>query len=463
MTQAEQTLEAPIAQLGGPREVGPVLIVALECDRPLALSSRHRLHGVDEVLLGRGKERMATRGSRLEVRVPDKWMSSTHATLTHTSAGFVLEDRGSRNGTRVGGVTTEKHLVSDGDLIELGHTLFLFREEQPIDGPEDLDVASARPEVPGILTLVPSFAAELAKIPKLAPSNVAMLLLGESGTGKEVLARAASQLSGRREFVAVNCGGLPATLIESELFGYKKGAFSGADEDRRGLVRAADGGTLFLDEIADLPAASQATLLRVLQEREVRPVGSTQAVSVDIRLISATHQDLEDKVEADAFRRDLYARISAHQITLPPVRERMEDLGILVGTLLARLVPSVDVTFDLGAARTLFRHPWPLNVRELENCLATAVALADGKPIAREHLPETIRAPRTKSAPATDDTPSDVPALSGEQREHREELVALFRKHRGNVSAVARATGKARTQIQRWLKRYALDPESYRR
>jgi DNA-binding NtrC family response regulator len=308
--------------------------------------------------------------------------------------------------------------------------------------------------------------ADFRKLVQLAAANVPVLLLGETGTGKDVAAQALHELSkAEGKFVGVNCGAIPESLMESELFGSAKGSFSGAVRDRPGLVRDAHRGTLFLDEVGDLPLASQAALLRVLQERRVRPVGGTESVAVDFRLISATNQDIDGLVSTSRFRNDLYARIAGFRLHLPPLRERREDLGILVGTLLRRIAGAYADTLTLSqeAARRLYEYDFPLNVRELENWLTAAVALAEGGRIQREHLPEIVHVDLRESFPADGKGSSAPPKpLTDEQEEHRTTVIELLREHRGNVSAVARATGKARNQIQRWLKRYALNPEDYR-
>jgi transcriptional regulator with GAF, ATPase, and Fis domain len=256
-------------------------------------------------------------------------------------------------------------------------------------------------------------------------------------------------------------------LLESELFGSTRGAYSGSVVDRPGLVRSADRGTFFLDEIGDLPLLSQAAFLRVLQEQRVRPVGGTDSVAVDVRLVSATNHDLEGLVREGKFREDLFGRVAGFRLSLPPLRERKTDLGILIGALLARLAGdrAASITLTLEAARLLYDYPFPLNVRELENWLATAIALSDGSPIRPEHLPEPVdlRDSHRDLHDGTADSarPKNRP-LSPEQQEHRETVVSLLREHRGNVSAVARAAGKARNQIQRWLQRYGLNPDDFR-
>jgi transcriptional regulator with GAF, ATPase, and Fis domain len=291
----------------------------------------------------------------------------------------------------------------------------------------------------------------------VARSNVSVMLLGETGTGKEVVARVVHTLSSRRgELVAVNCGAFPPHLVESELFGHKRGAFSGATEDRLGLVRSADGGTLFLDEIGELPASAQAALLRVLQESEVVPVGATRPIRVNVRLVTATHRDLSALVDAGSFRKDLLARISGFKLALPPLRDRKEDVGLLVGTLLPRVLPEhfAQTTFCVDAARALFRYDWPLNVRELEKALGVAAVLARGGRIELEHLPAEVRQPPR--------APTPLARLSPEELAHQADLVELLTRHRGNVAAVARDLKKGRQQVHRWMKRYGVDPNSFR-
>ena len=447
----------------GLAEPHPLLVLSLECSRPHALSARWSLAGLAAVHLGRGSERRSDRTStELTIRVPDRWMSSRHARIENSFGRWVLVDTDSKNGTVVNGQATRRAVLTDGDLIELGHTVFLFLERVAMhdDDPRDVDLAGAALVSPGLATLLPEYARELQRLRDVAASDIPVLIEGESGTGKELLARAVHTLSGRPgQFVAVNCGALPANLVESELFGYKKGAFSGAQDDRPGLVRSADGGTLCLDEIGDLPAASQAALLRVLQEREVMPVGGTRPVPVDLRVVAATHRDLDDMIAAGHFRHDLFARLAGFRIEIPSLSERRTDLGLLIGLLHGRIFPATAATphpgFDVEAARMLLRYPWPLNVRELEQTLGTAAVLAKTQEVTPDHLPEAVRTGRAPGAPK--------PAqLTEADQKQRDDLVAMLREHHGNVSAVARAMGKDRKQIQRWLKRFGLDTHEYR-
>ncbi|WP_224249339.1 sigma 54-interacting transcriptional regulator [Hyalangium gracile] len=441
------------------------LLVALACEHPLEYPSLHWLDTLDELVLGRGEPRGWSRQEqagrrRLHLRLPDRWMSKEHARFVRAGAQWMLEDAGSKNGLQVNGEPCARAWLADGDLIELGHTFLLFREAAFAGPalPDDEEPREQHAPVPGFATLNPGLAGELAKLARVARTPVPVVVEGETGTGKELLARAYHRLAGRAgEFVAVNCGALPETLVQSELFGYRKGAFSGANEERPGLVRSADGGTLFLDEIGELPLESQASLLRVLQESEVLPVGGTRPIKVDLRLLAATNRDLEQQVREGSFRSDLLARLSGLRLRLPPLRERREDLGLLVSLLLRRAVPPGAPVPSLTqkAARALFRYDWPRNVRELEHVLALAVALSPER-IDLEHLPPELRAEPSKPKPGP--TPPEPAPPDAE----RDRLLALLREHQGNVSRIAQALETSRAQVHRLFKRHGLEPDSFR-
>jgi DNA-binding NtrC family response regulator len=450
--------------------VRPYLFVVLHCDRPLAGSSRHDLAGVDVVAVGRGSERSARRGQdgarrRLELRFPGGTVSSAHARLERTDGGWTVVDEGSKNGTFVNGERVARAALRDGDLLEIGATLLVYRAALPPPAdegraaPPDLDSAALAQLTPGLPTLLPRLAEQLAALGRIARLPIPVLLLGESGTGKEVLAHAVHTLSGRPgAFVAVNCGGITASLLESLLFGHMKGAFTGAARDEPGFVRAADRGTLFLDEIGDLPLPAQAALLRVLQEREVVPVGGTRPVKVDLRVVAATHRPLDRMVAEGAYRADLLARLAGYRHLLPPLRARREDLGLVIGDLLGRaeLPGASKLRLATAAGRRLFAHDWPLNIRELQQCLTVSAALSERGVIELEHLSIGPGATGTPLPPAVPERePEDPEAL-------RATLVALLQQHRGNISHVARDLGKARMQIHRWLRRFDLDPDTFR-
>lgn len=452
---------------GGGAALHPILHLVLECARPLAGGLRVALDGVDEVVLGRGETRRVQRTSAngkkvVRVDIPDKRMSADHARLVLSGGTVTLEDTGSTNGTRVNDARIERAALRSGKTFELGQTLFLYSEveEKIAWRTTDLDCETAPTLPPGLLTLDPLHATKLERLKRVGASGVPVMLLGETGTGKEVLAQAVHALSQRPgPFVAVNCGAIPATLVESQLFGHVKGAFSGAVRDELGVIRSAQFGTLFLDEIGDLPATSQTALLRVLQEGEVMPVGATRAVKVDIRIVCATHQPLQALMERGAFRRDLYGRLAGFTSEIPPLRARRADLGLLVAALLRsrKVRDGESLSFQSDAARALLRYDWPLNVRELEQCLVTSSVLAEEGIVRLEDLPAAVV--DAGGAPPSLEEPGGV------ERDEaiRRELLMRFAEHGGNVSEVARAMGKARQQVQRWVKRFGLDPEAFRR
>jgi transcriptional regulator of acetoin/glycerol metabolism len=441
-----------------PEVVAPHLFVVLECSRPSAGGSRHSLAHVQRVVVGRGARRASERMvdeamPTLAIHLPDSRVSSRHARIVREGAGFVVEDLGSRNGTRVNGARIEAPTpVEDGDLVEVGHTILRYRAAVagPVAAPADLDCAIADPAI-ALATLDPSLAHRVAMLERVARSETAVLVLGETGTGKEVVARAIHRLSGRRgPLVAVNCGALPPTLLEAQLFGHVRGAFSGAVGDSPGLLRTADGGTLLLDEVGDLPPLSQAALLRALQEHEIVPVGGVRPIKVDLRVVAATHRPLARLVARGEFRGDLFARLSGFTFAIPSLRARREDIGVLVAVLAC--APSHRLT--PAAGRALLRYDWPLNVRELHQTLEVAATLAEGSAIDLVHLPEAVaRAasfpPAEARAVATGD-----PLCDG--------LVASLTRHRGNVAAVARELGKARMQVHRWMRRFGLEAGSFR-
>jgi len=442
------------------RDHAACLTLAFQAEAPVALPLWALLAEVDAVWLGRGRGpasavRVESGGERqVRIEVPDPFLSASHASLQRVFGRWLLEDAGSRNGTFVDGSRVERSEIRDGAVFEIGHSFFVFRAAAPLD----LQPALGQEPWPG--SLQPAYATQLRALERAAATSLPIVVRGETGTGKEVLARLVHARSGRPgAFQAINCAALPASLIESELFGYRKGAFSGATEDRPGLVRGADKGTLFLDEVGDLPLPAQGALLRVLQESEVLPVGGTRAVPVDFRLVVATHRDLEGMAATGQFRPDLLARMSGLSVTLPPLRERKEDLGSLVAALLRKLAPDRlgEVRFTMPAARALFRYDWPLNVRELEKALALALALSSDGSVDLAHLPPALR---TMSPQPSAQAP--VAALPEEELQRREELVALLREHRGNVTAVARVLGKARVQVQRWMRRYRIQPAIFR-
>jgi hypothetical protein len=438
----------------------------LDADAPLAPPARFALWQVEAVQLGRDESPRSERSTEASVRVlrlgvVDRWMSARHARLSLVMQRWVLEDCGSKNGVRVNGEPTTRVELLDGDVIELGRTFFLFRAAEPLVTPLDF-LAEGEAALPGgLTTLAVCLGEAFAQLRQVARSSVAVALRGPTGSGKEVLARAVHQLSGRDgPFVAVNCGALPDTLVEAVLFGHRKGAFSGATEDRPGYVRAAHGGTLFLDEVGDLPLEAQPALLRVLQERVVTPVGETAPVPVDLRVISATHRDLQALARAGRFRDDLRGRLAGLELELPALVERREDLGLFVGALLERVTRgrASSVQLSLEVVRAWFAYDWPLNVRELEKALEAAAALAETGRLELRHFSPALRDARGR--PGRSSSPL---SLAADESALKERLVAALAAHAGNVSAAARELGKARMQVQRWMARFGLEPGDFKK
>lgn len=454
-TAFDETATDAVARLvnSAPDAVSAHLFVAIECGRLGAGGARHSLVNVRRAILGRGALRASSRDvvegiPTLVVRIPNRYLSSEHAVLHREGNRFLLEDLGSRNGTRLNGTPVRgRAALSEGDILEVGHTVLLYRAAMATPPLAEADLDSARAsETAALTTLDAALERSVRRLEGIARSMVPVVVLGETGTGKELIARAVHRLSGRKgPFVAVNCGALPATLLEAQLFGHVRGAFSGASSDAQGFLRSADGGTLFLDEVGDLPNASQVAFLRALQEGEVVPVGAVRPVPVDLRVVAATHRRLDELVSAGQFRSDLYARLAGFVFSLPPLRARRQDVGVI----LAALVGDRSLRCTAEAGRALVRYDWPLNVRELGHALEVAAALAGHEPIDLAHLPAEV-------ARAASAVPLGADPI-------QEKLAASLARHRGNVSEVAREFGTARMQVQRWMRRFGLDRESFLR
>jgi len=323
-------------------------------------------------------------------------------------------------------------------------------DETPDEGPE----AEWRAE---IITRSPAMEDVLGRARMVADSDASVFIQGDSGTGKELLARAVHKASRRAEqpFVAINCGAIPEALLESELFGHKKGAFTGATSDQKGLFQAAHGGTLFLDEIGDMPLALQVKLLRVLQERLVRPVGATEGIPVDVRIITATHRDLAEEMAEARFREDLYYRLNVVALELPPLAERSEDIPLLASHFLTQVAGKYDKEvkgFAPEAMERLVSAPWPGNVRQLFNVVEQVVTLSP-TPIISEDLVQK----------ALNEDPEDLPSFADARRKfEREYLVRVLQMTGGNVSQAARLAKRNRTEFYKLLNRHHLDPALFK-
>jgi DNA-binding NtrC family response regulator len=280
-------------------------------------------------------------------------------------------------------------------------------------------------------------------IDTVAPTDSSVMILGETGTGKELVARTLHERSRRSKmpFVPVNCGALPENLVESELFGHRKGAFTGADQHRKGLFEVADGGTLFLDEVGELDKALQVKLLRFLESGEIRRVGENEPFRVDVRVVCATNRSLADMVAKDEFRQDLFFRINTFEISMPPLRDRLDDIPQMVEHLLTRRSgnrPGSRPAISPQALEVLATHSWPGNVRELANVVEHAAILSNGDTIQPDHLPQQFRAPGRRPVVTGSDAASGVPTLRDIEMEH---ILTVLEKHHGNKPAAARELG----------------------
>jgi DNA-binding NtrC family response regulator len=456
-------------------------------------------HGTVELARGDADASLpGSRGQPARLEAADEWMSRPHARLTVEPGGAGgggerwLQDAGSKNGVILlepaaalpgGGLRparvqrVERHRLRHGDLFVTGRTVWRYLAERLVE-PEELVALSLRPFGPS-RSVAPAYLQAVRVMGRAAPSPLSVLLTGPSGAGKEVAARELHARSGRQgKLVAVNCAALPEGMVEGQLFGHKKGAFTGATDSSPGLILSAHGGTLLLDEIGDMPLLAQAKLLRVLEDREVLAVGETTPRRVDVRVVAATHADLGARVQEGRFRGDLLARLAQVTVRLPSLDERREDLGTLLPVLLGR----AGVRLSALAARALLLHAWPYQIRELASGLAAAALMAGGSGgaggagepavLLPEHLPEAIRqvlappspaspAPAPAPAPANAPVPGNASAEPG-VRPSKGQLEQLLRRHAGNVTAAASELGKGKMQIYRWLRHYGLHPDQYR-
>ncbi|MEO7731708.1 MAG: sigma 54-interacting transcriptional regulator [Kofleriaceae bacterium] len=396
-------------------------------------------------------------GARLTVgRDPDCTVTLDHPSISRHHAAFhggppvAIEDLGSRNGIRIDGRRlTPRELVA----LELGVSIQLGPYVAVVMGGARSSI-SAGPRFDAIPISDPTEAGlpEIAR--RIARAGISALLLGETGTGKEVLARTLHQLSRRTgQLVAVNCAALSEQLLESELFGHERGAFTGATSAKPGLFEVARGGTVFLDEVGELPPALQAKLLRALDSRETYRLGGTEPIRLDVRFLSATHRDLVADVAAGRFRRDFYFRINGITLTIAPLRARSGGIPALASHLLSEAAQHAGATpprLTASAIAALVRHDWPGNVRELKTVLERAVVLADGAEIEAAHIL--------------------LDRMSGEPREPRSEAAGVTKTslelaasaHRGNVTSIARELGTSQSQVRRLAKRHGVDLASFR-
>jgi len=404
-----------------------------------------RLFPGDDLQLGRGTEL-----SGFGV-LDDGRLSRAHARLTYRDGLLELTDLKSRNGTWVDGASVTSTRLLPGAVVGLGDLLFVVRWA-PGRRPAPIDA-------PGWTGESVALGRTLAALRDVAPLDSPVLILGETGTGKELAARELHRASGvPGPFIAVNCGAMPDALLHSELFGHTRGAFSGADRPRTGLIEGAGGGSIFLDEVGEASEQLQAALLRVIQERELRPVGGNRSVRVTARFIAATHRDLPTWVSSGRFREDLFARLARWTVTLPPLRERREDILDLARGVAER-VAGFPVRFHPKVAERFLLHHWPQNIRELQGVVERVVVRA-GRPVVvgpdpaiNPDLPGAGRRPRAETAPS---------GGSAKTRLSPDDLRRLLAANDGNMKACAEAAGVGRNTFYRWVRQAGIDPASFR-
>ncbi len=401
------------------------------------------------------------------LRLTDPTVSRFHAEIEATAAGIVVRDLGSTNGTLAGAITVREVVVRAPLEIEVGRSrlrLLLGAERAAIP-------THAQASMGGLLGASAAMRAVFDALERAAPTTAPVLVTGESGTGKELAARAVHTSSPRahQPFEVVDCGGLPPTLIESELFGHERGSFTGASSDREGAFERAEGGTIFLDELGELPLELQPKLLRALGEHEIRRVGGKRTKRVDVRVVAATNRDLRREVNAGRFRADLYFRLAVIEIRMPALRDRLEDLPLLVRGLLEAiahergLVAHVEPDHELLEA--LSRHTWPGNVRELRNYLEQLLILRVPPPFSGQEAPSASPAGDALARLPGGPPPSFEGLERLPLRTAKSELLERFERHYverlleqtgGNVAEAARRAGIDRVTLFRTIRRYGL-------
>jgi transcriptional regulator with GAF, ATPase, and Fis domain len=468
----------------GPREVArvPIVLCVGSGESLASLKSPRFVTFNDRLEIGR---RPGEGDPRTALVLPDRTVSSVHARITRVlQAGdsFSIEDLGSTNGTHVDGrLIVGPTALKNGSLIFIASQVLVFRLVTPVELAA-LKEEEIRPLAP-LPTLSPAMAVITSKLRLLARSSAEILLVGETGVGKEVFANAIHAASGRRgPLVAINCAAIPRELVESELFGYEKGAHSTAQGRKAGLVELADGGTLFLDEIGDMPIELQAKLLRFLQDRRFTPLGSTRVIEANVRVIAATSRVALDK--GAHVQEALLGRLGAQPILLPPLRDRPEDVGRLTAYFLGQLAEGRAL--EPEAFHALMLHNWPLNVRELSKVVTEAEALSRTVlAIGLEHLPDAITAtlqidpgdslddditsvdppdtsPRYHDSGGYRDGDAPAPTRVRRPAPSREELTSLLGEFNGSVAQVARRLDRQYAVVWRCIQRYGIDAAAFR-
>jgi transcriptional regulator with GAF, ATPase, and Fis domain len=461
-----------------------------------------------ETTFDQGEIRLGAMGDN-DLVLRDATVSRHHCKIVQENSGYVLCDLGSTNGTFINRVRIREAYLKPGCTIHLGQAELKFQA-----GEEEVEIVPSKKDRVGeLIGRHPKLRELYAIIEKIAPTHTTVVIEGETGTGKEVVAQTIHKMSARSAgpLMVFDCSAVPENLIESELFGHEKGSFTGAIMTRQGLFEMSDGGTLFLDELGELPVDLQPKLLRALEHREIRRVGSNKPIKVDVRILAATNRNLEEEVRAGRFRQDLFYRLSVVRLVLPPLRERVEDISLLVKHFLKHQAynrgrdgtPRIR-NISRDALELLQGYRWPGNVRELVNTVERAVSFSDGDVIQTHDLPETIRDARRAEMPfsSSSSSPSSsgpgrassaprfppmghmgraatapVAGLTGPGRPDRESfevsfkeakerwvssfekdyIVALLKKNGGNISHAAREADIDRKYFRKLMKKYDIE------
>ena len=446
---------------------------------PKILEHSHRLLVVDGADRGLEVEVRATKvaigsSDANDLVLNDTTVSRRHAMLTVEGDRYVLRDLGSTNGTVVDGTKVVEAYLSPGARIKFGDTEVVF---QPRKKWERVDVRDAD-HFGALYGSTPAMKSVFSMLAKLAPTDLSCILIGETGTGKELAARAIHAHSARAQqpFMVVDCGAISENLIESELFGHERGSFTGADRQRIGAFEAAHGGTVFLDEIGELPIELQPKLLRVLERKEVKRLGSAKHNEVDVRVVAATHRDLPAMIREGSFREDLYYRLAEVVLELPPLRDRADDIAVIARRILEEMATDEVVPeISAEALAELSRRQWPGNVRELRNALKRALVLAAGPTLEVGDLQAERRSPssevraRTESennAVAKADIADELPIKEARDRwvapMEREYLVRVVKRCGGDLDKAAEEAGIHRKSLERLLRQHGLKAADFR-
>jgi transcriptional regulator with PAS, ATPase and Fis domain len=401
--------------------------------------------GQDTSLTVGAERRHIGRSQRCDLVLEDDTVSKIHVEVQATPRGVRLLDSGSLNGTFIGEIRIVEVYLTGPSEFRCGATWFRFVPDRPHDV-----VVSTAERFGGLVGAAPEMLELFGKLRRHSPAGLSIIIHGETGTGKERVAQAIHEASPRRDkpFIPINCAAVHEGLLEAELFGHVRGAFTGADRARDGLLVEADGGTLFLDEVGEMSSAMQAKLLRVLENQEIRPVGSGRSRKVDVRLLFATHVDLRHAVNIGRFREDLYYRMAQVEVEVPPLRRRLADMPLLLDDILQEL-GRPGMVIDDASMSMLLAHSWPGNIRELRTMVRAALVESNG---------ETLSFDRSRLARSPG---GETMRGMGSYNEARKELdrrfyTKLYKEHNGNVSKIAKAAGKQRVTVRAALREIGL-------